>query len=525
MKRYLSRTIQIGLFAGFGIGLAGCDTAVLNSVVDGNGPLPDPISEEFRTTRDVPPTTIEDDCPRRIQLSNGATICVDELAAILQLANVPDEDGDGIPNLNDDDIDGDGIPNSHDPDIDGDGLFNGIDDDVDADGVPNERDADVDGDFIRNRWDLDIDGDLVYNPYDRDADGDGFDDEDDARDDDDASDSNDSDEDETGDESQDDVENDDEFVSPFDFALDGMNSPAMPPTPPPLPPGPTGAERQAIDAQNAAVLETDADAITAIHDLFVEVDPQRAPEDYLDGLAQLFEDTMADNPPAATEPSAIIAPVSVAVREDVPVRVAAVLELAAIEPDLPELIDGVDLLADTARAFAAAIDDLVATSIAYGQTDATPNVREAVAVGVDLHEVAHANEIDHEIVDELTPPLVAIARAIDVAAAEADPVPIFGLVAALQRDFQDEQGNGLFATLSVVRMLDRLSQVVESPTEELLLDSASHLLEAADVAMITDLVALVDAFDDAMVDPTDGISMDEADAAAAIIVADGVSSN
>lgn len=118
--------------------------------------------------------TPSDGCRRWITRVNGQLFCLDDLLPVLLAEHPADNDGDGIPNINDDDIDGDGIPNSDDLDVDGDGIPNGYDDDIDDDGVVNELDVDIDGDFLRNRWDPDIDGDLIYNPQDRDADADGL---------------------------------------------------------------------------------------------------------------------------------------------------------------------------------------------------------------------------------------------------------------------------------------------------------------------------------------------------------------
>lgn len=64
-----------------------------------------------------------------------------------------DNDGDGIPNEEDDDMDGDGIIDEKDDDVDGDGTVNEEDDDMDGDGVPNKEDTDIDGDGVINPLD------------------------------------------------------------------------------------------------------------------------------------------------------------------------------------------------------------------------------------------------------------------------------------------------------------------------------------------------------------------------------------
>jgi hypothetical protein len=80
------------------------------------------------------------------------------------------------------DTDGDGIPNEEDPDIDGDGIENGEDDDVDGDGIPNESDDDIDGDGVDNDSDDDDDGDGIDDDADDDDDADGEPDDDDDSD-------------------------------------------------------------------------------------------------------------------------------------------------------------------------------------------------------------------------------------------------------------------------------------------------------------------------------------------------------
>jgi hypothetical protein len=88
-----------------------------------------------------------------------------------------DPDGDGIPNRDDPDDDGDGIPDVSDPDADpdGDGIPNRDDPDDDGDGIPDvsDPDADPDGDGIPNGDDPDDDGDGIPDESDPDADPDG----------------------------------------------------------------------------------------------------------------------------------------------------------------------------------------------------------------------------------------------------------------------------------------------------------------------------------------------------------------
>jgi hypothetical protein len=103
-----------------------------------------------------------------------------------------DDDGDGTPDFDDDD-DGDGIPNCQDPDDDNDGTADWLDcdwagtgggcwpdddppGDEDGDGTPDRQDPDNDGDGTPD-WLEDPDGDGLPNWQDGDDDGDGTPDE------------------------------------------------------------------------------------------------------------------------------------------------------------------------------------------------------------------------------------------------------------------------------------------------------------------------------------------------------------
>ena len=87
-----------------------------------------------------------------------------------------DDDGDGIPTIDENsvDVDGDGVA---DDDVDGDGVLNSLDDDSDGDGIPDsmETDADPDGDGLPSYVDDDSDGDGLadVDEFAGDPDGDG----------------------------------------------------------------------------------------------------------------------------------------------------------------------------------------------------------------------------------------------------------------------------------------------------------------------------------------------------------------
>jgi cysteine-rich repeat protein len=106
----------------------------------------------------------------------------------MQPATCSDTDGDGTPDFDDEDDDGDGIDTA---DESPDGDSDPTDDDTDGDGTPNYLDEDDDGDGIDTADEIaasdvvendDLDGDGVVNWLDTDSDGDGIDDGDEAED-------------------------------------------------------------------------------------------------------------------------------------------------------------------------------------------------------------------------------------------------------------------------------------------------------------------------------------------------------
>ena len=106
----------------------------------------------------------------------------------LQPSSCPDSDDDGTPDFDDDDDDGDGIPTA---DESPDGDSDPTDDDTDGDDTPNYLDKDDDGDGIDTAQeredsttlgDDDPDGDGLVNWLDTDSDGDGIADGDEAGD-------------------------------------------------------------------------------------------------------------------------------------------------------------------------------------------------------------------------------------------------------------------------------------------------------------------------------------------------------
>ncbi len=135
-----------------------------------------------------------------------------DLALIVTNGDLPDTDGDGIPNHRDADDDNDGVPDAQDAwplereewaDVDADRIGDNLDADVDADGKPDDRDhngaadceeRDWDGDGVPNAgvipWDAfprdpnewrDTDGDGIGDNADTDDDGDGYSDADEKK--------------------------------------------------------------------------------------------------------------------------------------------------------------------------------------------------------------------------------------------------------------------------------------------------------------------------------------------------------
>ncbi len=114
-----------------------------------------------------------EDKPKEVTVDDGT------LTVVVKANDPLDKDNDGIPNVYEDD-DGDGVPNHDDDDDDGDGIKDIDDNDHDNDGVPDD---DLDGDGIKNKNDVDDDNDGIKDKYDDDDDDDGIKDDDDDDDD------------------------------------------------------------------------------------------------------------------------------------------------------------------------------------------------------------------------------------------------------------------------------------------------------------------------------------------------------
>ncbi len=129
-----------------------------------------------------------EDHPKEVTVDDGT------LTVVVKANDPLDKDNDGIPNIYEDD-DGDGVPNHDDDDDDGDGIKDiddndhnndGVsDDDLDGDGIKNNDDVDDDNDGIKDKDDDDDDNDGIKDDKDDDDDNDGIKDKDDDNHDDD----------------------------------------------------------------------------------------------------------------------------------------------------------------------------------------------------------------------------------------------------------------------------------------------------------------------------------------------------
>jgi len=146
---------------------------------DGNAVDGDGCSASCRIEADVPDSD-GDGIPDTVECSPPGNPA--------QPATCEDSDGDGTPDFEDEDDDGDGV-NTVDESPDGDS--DPTDDDTDGDGTPNYLDKDDDGDGVDTADEIaasdasgddDPDGDGLVNWLDTDSDGDGIEDGDEAED-------------------------------------------------------------------------------------------------------------------------------------------------------------------------------------------------------------------------------------------------------------------------------------------------------------------------------------------------------
>jgi heat shock protein beta len=134
---------------------------------------------QFGTSTDV--TSLLVDFGVDAEAASEFAVQADNMVDEIEAEDSPDDDGDGILDVEDTDDDEDGVEDVEDTDDDGDGVEDADqDDDLDNDGVDDAEDDDSDGDGIDDEEDEDADNDGVD---DDDADGDGVEDEEDTDDD------------------------------------------------------------------------------------------------------------------------------------------------------------------------------------------------------------------------------------------------------------------------------------------------------------------------------------------------------
>ena len=158
-----------------------CDGSLLDELPDlnGNG-IPDCLDDGLDSDGDGIPDLVEDEADDDHDGDPDPDSDGDGTPNYLDL----DSDDDGIPDSIEgtDDRDGDGIPNFLDLDSDDDGIADSVEgtEDPDGDGEPNYLDWDSDGDGLVDGIDgiVDTDGDGVPNYLDLDSDGDGASDKD-----------------------------------------------------------------------------------------------------------------------------------------------------------------------------------------------------------------------------------------------------------------------------------------------------------------------------------------------------------
>ncbi len=498
--------------------------------------------------------TIDDRCTRYIETVDGNTICLEAFLAILFAENPRDNDGDGIPNISDEDIDGDGIPNGYDLDTDGDGVPNSVDDDIDDDGVPNEVDVDIDGDFLRNRWDIDMDGDLLFNPRDRDADGDGklkpaplvnsscgpvelFNDP-------------------AACGAPDDCDDDDEMdgagsgtgaagaratevggtdAEEDDCADAGSNRRARP--------GSLGRNASMIDIIDAERVDTDdpmldeitdsefdlldfdlrsilSDSDTWLSDL-EEIEPDATRSERADSVVGQLDaaiDPERDNTNDSLSDSLSESDL-IAWRDR---RMA--LEQLTVLPGIPlaEADDLTNRFAAAVRQLNASLLDLIDVTETVNASFAETAIREDGAMAVAFVETAEINAFD---VAQVGPAIPATARTLASIGNQETAEAVWRITVEQAAVYRNEDDSFDFSLLSVARVVEKVATILDDPNLEAVGDASSALLAATSDNNLSDPLAVLDrlierADSNPTISVADGISADEANAAAADVAAD-----
>lgn len=457
------------------------------------------------------------ECTRFILTRAGDIVCLDELLAAWLTTNPRDNDGDGIPNLNDDDIDGDGIPNGFDLDVDGDGLPNSTDDDIDDDGVSNAEDVDIDGDFLRNRWDPDMDADLLYNPRDPDADGDGlekrialpdpecgpvqlFNDPDECTG-------------ECGDDSNDDGAEDkckdkgpdeadvDPDATGQNVAIEDMNAPETDQDDP-------TAREIALFGDGLETLFADDDEII---DDFMAADPDATPREIFDAVLRELEEAADAVEPEGEPGGGLLQPLSEEAEAVLQERRDAVVSLAELQDvAIAEAVDLTDRFSAALMNLRATLGSLVETTRAIDSSLPGTDLFSDAEMATAFTEIAVTSDLPDEDIAEAIAPTVQTAQVIGN---EEVLESVWRIVVDQVDEYRDDDDVIVFSLPKVALAVERVAALLDQPTIEAVNDSIANVLAATAARDLRDPLAVVEKLE-ALSSTEPGFS-----------VADGISEN
>ncbi|MCG8404956.1 MAG: hypothetical protein MI923_07150 [Phycisphaerales bacterium] len=438
----------------------------------------------------------EPDCTRFIITRSGNVVCLDELLAALLATNPRDNDGDGIPNLNDDDIDGDGIPNGFDLDVDGDGLPNSTDDDIDDDGVSNAEDVDIDGDFLRNRWDPDMDADLLYNPRDPDADGDGlekrialpnpdcgpvqlFNDPDECT----GECGDDSNDDGAEDKCNDKGPNDEEVnldATGQNVAIEDMNTPEADQDDP-------TAREIALFGDGLETLFADGDEI--IED-FMAADPDATPREIFDAVLRELEEAADAVEPEGEPGGGLLQPLSEDAADVLQERRDAVVSLAELQDvAITEAVDLTGRFSAAVMNLRATLGNLVETTRAIDNSLPGKDLFSDAEMATAFTEIAVTSDLPDTNIAEAIAPTVQTAQVIGN---EEVLESVWRIVVDQVDEYRDDDDGLVFSLPKVALAVEHLAALLDQPTIETVNDSIANVLAATAARDLRDPLAVVE---------------------------------
>lgn len=553
MRRSTAARLCFGILV-----VAGC-TTLQNQLVPDGGPSMAPAGQMITATDSSAGGKNASNCRRYVETTGGERICIDELIAALYADQPRDNDGDGIPNLNDDDIDGDGIPNGYDLDVDGDGIPNSEDDDIDDDGVPNADDVDIDGDFLRNRWDPDMDGDLLYNGIDPDADADGkltfpetsyptcgpvelFNDPEacgkpcvkkkktnsDGTSGNTTTDSggssaaraNDGTTSTSANNQEDKCKDRGKQTTGDNPAADGMNQPLADAIE-----SPTLTDTEQPTATEVDRMEGELDASigdgAATLDEFRRADSEASEADVLDAAADTLNAVAsADN---MMEDGALVGTLTDAAANEFGERQDSIRRLSSLpDVDLSEATELTDRLAAADSMLPSDLGNITSTAIAAHENFNGASVLSDTMMAVIFTEIADEAEIPPA---DVAPSIAPTARVTNTLGDSNVAENVWQIVVDQVSAYQNDDGSFEFSLPRVAVATERIAGLIESPTIESVGDSLASVLKATSDRGIDDPVAVVDRLEQrAAADPgfdlSDGVSEDEANSAADEVLAD-----